>query len=134
MENVRVLAVDQMLDNPENKALLAKTVTLEVQPRQAEAINVALEMGKISLALRSLAVDDATQAAQAPAPAVETDAVKLEDFYPDTAAPTASDRHYTRDSDISRLLGGNGSSSQMMRVRVIRGETSSELEFRPPAQ
>lgn len=34
VEDVRVLAVDQMLDNPENKAVLAKTVTLEVTPNR----------------------------------------------------------------------------------------------------
>ncbi|MFW0777343.1 MAG: Flp pilus assembly protein CpaB [Rickettsiales bacterium] len=55
VRNVRVLAVDQMLDNPENKAILAKTVTVEVNDAQAEQIAVATEMGKISMALRSLA-------------------------------------------------------------------------------
>lgn len=43
IEDARVLAVDQMLDNPENAPVLAKTVTLEVTPRQAEEINVAKE-------------------------------------------------------------------------------------------
>src|SRR5262249_33221826 len=50
VEDVRVLAVDQMIDNPENKsAVLAKTVTLEVSPKQAEEINLAKDLGKISL-------------------------------------------------------------------------------------
>lgn len=53
VRNVRVLAVDQMLDNPDNKAILAKTVTVEVSDGQAEQIAVATEMGKISMALRS---------------------------------------------------------------------------------
>ncbi|MDX2113251.1 MAG: Flp pilus assembly protein CpaB [Alphaproteobacteria bacterium] len=55
VRNVRVVAVDQMLDNPENKAILAKTVTVEVDDRQAEQIAVASEMGKISMSLRSIA-------------------------------------------------------------------------------
>jgi pilus assembly protein CpaB len=55
VRNVRVVAVDQMLDNPENKAILAKTVTVEVNDQQAEQIAVATEMGKISMALRSIA-------------------------------------------------------------------------------
>ena len=33
---------------------LARTVTLEVLPKQAEAISVATELGKLSLILRSL--------------------------------------------------------------------------------
>lgn len=53
VRDVRVLAVDQMLDNPENKAILAKTVTVEVNNQQAEQIAVATEMGKISMSLRS---------------------------------------------------------------------------------
>lgn len=55
VRDIRVVAVDQMLDNPENKAILAKTITVEVTPQQAEQISVAGEMGKISLSLRSLA-------------------------------------------------------------------------------
>lgn len=54
VEDVRVLAVDQMLENPENKAILAKTVTVEVNQRQAEQIAIAAEMGKITMALRGL--------------------------------------------------------------------------------
>jgi len=54
VRDVRVLAVDQMLDNPENKAILAKTITVEVDVTQAEQIAIATEMGKITLALRSL--------------------------------------------------------------------------------
>ncbi|MEQ1705996.1 MAG: Flp pilus assembly protein CpaB, partial [Rickettsiales bacterium] len=55
-QGVRVLAVDQSLDNPENKAILAKTITVEVTPVQAEKISVASEMGKISVALVSTAI------------------------------------------------------------------------------
>lgn len=132
VENVRVLAVDQMLDNPENKALLAKTVTLEVSPRQAEAINVALEMGKISLALRSLAVEETEeQVAEGTGtdmPA-ETEA-GISHFYPDAGNP--EQREFTRDTDISRLLGGSGDAGPPVRVRVIRGEETEELEFRQP--
>lgn len=140
VRDVRVLAVDQMLDNPENKAVLAKTVTLEVAPQQAEAINVALEMGKISLSLRSLAADDANAVAQPvelqdadgmttsddilpqtrPAPAASVDY-----FYPDSAD---GDRDYTRDSDISKLVG-EGSDGSTRKVRVIRGKESSDLVF-----
>jgi pilus assembly protein CpaB len=133
VEDVRVLAVDQMLDNPENKALLAKTVTLEVQPRQAEAINVALEMGKISLVLRSLATEEQTEDSTEPDTSADTYAPiasGMQRFYPDNIA-IEPERHYTRDSDISRLIGGGGDAGQPTRVRVIRGDTTTELEFRP---
>jgi pilus assembly protein CpaB len=121
VHGVRVVAVDQMLDNPENKAILAKTVTVEVTPRQAEQIAVATEMGKISIALRSLMagekkpelvpVDDSKPAGAAT------------DLYGNvvTDAP-ASD--YTSDNDISRIR-----SAVIPRVQVIRGEKTEMLEF-----
>lgn len=125
VENVRVLAVDQALDNPENKALLAKTVTLEVTPREAEAITVALEMGRISLALRSLAADPTSNTASQSIP--QDAEPGMEYFYP--TGDISTEREFTRDSDISRLLGNNGNGPT--RVRVIRGEKSEELQFDP---
>ena len=56
--DVRVLAVDQALNNPENKAILAKTVTVEVTAEQAEQISVAAELGKISISLVSAAISE----------------------------------------------------------------------------
>ena len=58
VENLRVLAIDA----PDTKLLRAnpangnfgRTVTLEVTPDQVEQINVAAELGKLSVTLRSL--------------------------------------------------------------------------------
>lgn len=75
VQDVRVVAVDQMLDNPDNKAILAKTVTVEVAPEQAEQISTASELGKISLALRSLA------AATPPKKEASAGEVPLKDLY-----------------------------------------------------
>lgn len=107
--SVRVLAVDQQLDNPDNKAILAKTVTVEVTPRQAEMITVAAEMGKISMSLVSTgnaAADDETL------PKVVT---------VDEASK------YTRDGDVSSMLGRK--ENGLSRVRVIRGDSVETLEF-----
>lgn len=137
VEDIRVLAVDQMLDNPENKALLAKTVTVEVNPQQAEAINVATEMGKISLSLRSLAADTQTADAAMPVapilPTPDNAATVNEDyFYPAEGGIMPSDNspRFTRDSDISTVLGGRGGEAPTTRVRVIRGDESVDMEFR----
>ncbi len=56
VESLRVLAIDA----PDTKSAAAsnsfgRTVTLEVAPEQAEKINVATELGKLSLTLRSVA-------------------------------------------------------------------------------
>src|SRR3546814_14787598 len=55
LRNLRILAVDQKTENTSGEAAVAKTATLEVEPKQAEAVALALEMGRLSLSLRSLA-------------------------------------------------------------------------------
>jgi pilus assembly protein CpaB len=55
VEGLRVLAVDAQ--DPKSSGMgngFGRTVTLEVSHEQAEKINVAIELGKLSLALRSL--------------------------------------------------------------------------------
>jgi pilus assembly protein CpaB len=58
LSDLRVLAVDQRTNDQEGEPALAKTATLEVLPKQAEVIAVAMEIGRLSLALRSLAVGE----------------------------------------------------------------------------
>lgn len=106
VEDVRVLAVDQSLDNPENKAILAKTVTLEVTSEQAEKVAVASELGKISLALRSLApVPPGTKP-------VEQKKEDLMSLYNDSMQQKAPDSQVTS------------------RIRVIRGDQVEHVEMK----
>lgn len=54
--NVRILAIGQVIEAKEGKkSVQAKTATLELTPIQAELLVQANSMGKISLALRSVA-------------------------------------------------------------------------------
>ena len=54
VENLRVLAIDALETRPNGTANgFGRTVTLEVTPEQAERVNVATELGKLSLTLRS---------------------------------------------------------------------------------
>jgi pilus assembly protein CpaB len=101
VQNIRVVAVDQSLDNPENKAVLAKNVTVEVTERQAEQVAVAREMGKVSLALRSALTKDQAE----------------------KEMPGA----YTRDSDVSQIL--ERKANIVPRVQVIRGGAKEEIQF-----
>ncbi len=55
LRNVRVLAVDQAVEEKGGqKVAVAKTVTLEVTPPQAEQLELARVQGNLSLSLRSL--------------------------------------------------------------------------------
>jgi pilus assembly protein CpaB len=53
LENIRIVAVDQKAKEIE-EAAIARTVTLEVNPQQAEKLALAESMGSLSLALRKL--------------------------------------------------------------------------------
>ena len=85
LQDVRVIGIDQKLDNKGGEAVVAKTATLEVTPKQSEIIAVASEIGKLSLSLRSLAATPG-----------ETSAA---DSAADAGAGT-----FTLDSEVSRLL------------------------------
>ena len=118
VHDVRVIAVDQQLDNPDNKAILAKTVTVEVAPAQAEKIAAAEEKGKISMALRSLA-GSAPKAVPQPQPGEVT----VADVYgAEVAEAQAVTEHY-----VNPLLAGNGSA--VPRVVVIRGDQVQNIDF-----
>lgn len=55
VQNLRVLAIDPLEARPNGAANgFGRTVTLEVTPDQAEKVNVATELGKLSLTLRSV--------------------------------------------------------------------------------
>jgi pilus assembly protein CpaB len=66
VENLRVLAIDAPDAKPNGAGnSFGRTVTLEVTPEQAERINVATELGKLSLTLRNMTGTDAFATASA---------------------------------------------------------------------
>lgn len=61
LSNIRIIAMgvetsDDAKDGKNHEK--ARTATLEVSPRQAESVALITELGKLSLSLRSLAIDD----------------------------------------------------------------------------
>jgi pilus assembly protein CpaB len=59
LENVRVLSIDQTAkEDKDQKTIIGKTATLELTPDQAKLIARASASGTLSLALRSLAVQN----------------------------------------------------------------------------
>jgi len=54
LESVRVLAVDQTFNEDDEEPKVVDTVTVEVTAAEAEKINLATQMGVVSLALRAL--------------------------------------------------------------------------------
>lgn len=111
LQNVRLLAVDQSTENVNNLPAVAKTATLEVTPNQAEVLAVVVDMGRLSLSLRSLGLAGQDVSAVAPVP--------------------ARARSYTLDSNVSSLLVSPRAptKAEVVRVQVVRGRTTEALSF-----
>jgi pilus assembly protein CpaB len=106
IEDLRVIAIDQSTSDQSDKAVLAKTVTLEATPKQAEMLSLIAQMGKISLSLRSLAV------------AQTADPKRVS---PPSAGKPTPHRTYTVDTEASALLSRQ---APFPTVQVVRGGKS----------
>ena len=138
LTKVRVLAMDQRVNDVENTPKVSKTITFEVTPKQAEMIAVADRVGRLSLSLRSLAADEQEELRKdvdtmTAVKAGEGDTTKSADMTKTAEAPkqdnsVAADREenlppergksVTFDSEASRLVGPRGNSNQVV---IIRG-------------
>src|SRR5207253_8817016 len=73
VQSLRVLAVDAADPKPTGAGSgFGRTVTLEVTPEQAEKVNVAAELGKLSLTLRSVTTPDGVLATSTAGPGKAT--------------------------------------------------------------
>ena len=117
LTNVRVIAIDQSTDDQKAKPAMPKTATLEVTPRQVELVTVAMDLGKLSLSLRSLAKPDDDQ------DDAEADATA------DEPLVAARGNTLTRDSDVSRLIASRPDRRAQHVVHLMRGSKSAVLEL-----
>jgi pilus assembly protein CpaB len=99
VESLRVLAINAADTKPTGGGTgFGRTITLEVTPQQAEKINVATELGKLSLMLRS---NNASRAASSSAPgSAKTGSV--EPIWAGDVSPALSDARPQKVSDEIR--------------------------------
>jgi pilus assembly protein CpaB len=116
VEDVRVIAVDQSTNDQSTGAVLAKTVTLEATPKQAEMLNLMAQMGRVSLSLRSL-----PKAQPEPASAAQV-SLKQDSEKPVPARPRQT---YTVDTEAVALLMRQ---KQRPTVQVVRGSKTQMEE------
>lgn len=104
---VRVIAVDQQISHSGADTaaarVVARTVTLEVSPEQAERVAVATQLGRISLIVRSI---EGVPEARDPRPSL------------------------VFGSDVSSALTGTPQQAPGARMRVIQGGSQQEVTFR----
>lgn len=107
--DLRVLAIDQSLGDFEGAARMGSLATLEVTPQQAEMINVLLELGTLSLSLRSLADPEqpgvlAALADRGISLALGMEAPEAPYFGTEAQLQPILGRSVTYDSDVSQVL------------------------------
>ncbi|HZK89487.1 MAG TPA: Flp pilus assembly protein CpaB [Stellaceae bacterium] len=116
LHDIRVIAIDQKLDSKAGEAVVAKTATFEVTPKESEIIALADQMGKLSLSLRSLV----------PGPGELKHEISDSPFETPSAALSET---YTVDSDVSPLLHAPGknqaSGADSGLVTILRGGQTS---------
>ena len=112
LSGIRVLAIDQKTESEDGEVNPAKTVTVEVTPKQAEKVAIGMAMGSLSLSLQSLA------------------RVENEDGGEKVVTKkTKKGRDYTLDTDVNSLIAGapaKRNSSSRSKVTVLRGDKADK--------
>jgi pilus assembly protein CpaB len=114
LRNIRVLALDQKVEIKPGDSAVPRTATIEVTPKQSEIVAVVVEMGKLSLSLRSLQRDEPLLPEDDPFQQVDLSTAEKrngEEF---------PDRSFTLDSEVSSLLS-------VRRVTIMRGGKAEEM-------
>jgi len=124
LSDIRVIAVDQQISHGAGAAAnagggvgrVARTVTLEVTPEQAERIAVATRLGRIDLTVRAIELDGPATATAPSSPA-------------DVAWNAETARGSLFGADVSPALA-RSAVSPGARMRVIQGGEQNEVTFR----
>lgn len=95
LTGLRVLAIDQKTESKDGEVSPAKTVTLEVTPKQAEKVAVGMAIGNLSLSLQSLAKNESEEL---------------------QSSPTG----FTMDTEVNSLVAGLASGGGQ--INVLRGD------------
>lgn len=98
LRNVHVLATDGAVGPPEGSNVQARTVTLELTPKQTELISTAQTMGNLSLALRSMGAEEIAES-----PRTFTTDVEVSPFLSDMEAIITGEREQALSREIERL-------------------------------
>lgn len=139
---VRVLAVDQRTTMENGEAVVAKTATLEVTPKEAEAITLMREVGVLNLSLRSLAEPATDDSDGTRNVAVPNDrfARRSHTWDSDISAVIPRARRYEPAPAPTPVVAPEPVVAEPVlpppppdpRVTVIRGTTREEIVFRGP--
>jgi pilus assembly protein CpaB len=117
VEDLRLLAVEQVVDPKSGKPKIGETITLEVTPQQAEIVALAASMGALSLSVRSV-----------PAGEPDLDRIVSSDLGVSQALLDHVILGTKRDPDLVRRR------SQLNRIRNAGGNSNRKKSARTPAR
>lgn len=121
LQDVRVLAIDQLADDSQEGAIVAKAATLEVRPEDAQRIALGSVVGELALSLRNLEPFDAEGHL---ADQAATQTIRFEDLGPKKATTKPAVR---RSTGASKPVV-KPAPSPYTTMKVIRGVESSRIE------
>ena len=131
LHGIRVLAIDQKTESEDGEVNPAKTVTLEVTPKQAEKVAVSMAMGTLSLSLHSLA---RLENSDLKVGELKAGSAKLNETSAglsksaNVAGQVATRGRYTLDSEVNSLVGRKTAKKKSGRrkVTILRGDKKAE--------
>jgi len=95
LQNVRVLAIDQIADESQEGAIVGKAATVEVTPEEAQKIALAAKVGSLSLALRRLSAEDLDEEVIDLTKTIEVSDLKLDEIVKAKPVKKTGKRTYT---------------------------------------
>ncbi len=122
LQDLRVLAIDQTIQARAGEAVVARTATLEVTPRQSQLVAVASETGRLSLSLRSLARDELA-ASDGGGPGGDPKPG------PGPGAPQGEAVTFVMDSELSPTIPPLALTSEQPQITVLRGQRTEQIRI-----
>jgi len=126
LTNVRVLALDQRINDQLMEPKIAQIATLEVTSKQAETLALVTQIGTLSLALRSLALGPEEP------PGIQTPVLDAaaQQAAQDAMGDQETSRGLTWDSDVSTVLAKPGNrQGAVQHIQIMRGKETTESIF-----
>ena len=120
MENVRIIAVDQVTGDKKKKAKVRRTATLELTPKQVEFLTVAKQVGKLSFSLRAITKEEIDR---------NREAIEVDPNDPTPVILAERGKTYTSETEVSRLFGNTDDGSTVV-MTVVRGKKARTTRLR----
>jgi pilus assembly protein CpaB len=138
LTGVRVIAIDQVLSDlkaqgskgAQTGGIRAKTVTLELTPKQVEIVAVAIRMGMLTLSLQSLACKDGVAESASAGDAPSCAEHRTTSALPDEIIGAERGNTFTTALEVTRALSHRN--ADVTEVSIVRGVRETVVRAAKP--